>query len=87
MPNTAGTLKPYKNIINEIKISDEGLVSKQNQIVLPNILWHKAFTKSQQGSHHDMNSRKRRLHSHFWFPSLNKIIAEGMKNCLECQIY
>ena len=80
-------LKPYKNIFKELTISDEGLILKQHQIILPQSLWKKAFEKAHQGSHPGVSSMKRRLRSHFWFPNLNQTIEEGVKKCQDCQMF
>ena len=80
-------LKPYQKVFDKLTISDEGLILKEDRIVLPAKLHGDALTKAHQGSHPGINSLKRRLRAHFWFPSLNEEAERLVKNCNECLLF
>ena len=69
IPKTMIELSPFRKFFRELTISDEGLILKGAKIILPEKLWTVAFNKAHQGGHPGMNSLKRRLRNHFWFPT------------------
>ena len=87
IPKSEGELSPYKKIFDQLTVSDEGMILKQERIILPQSLWNKAIHKAHQGAHPGMSAMKRRLRSHFWFPMLNKMVEEEVRNCRECQMF
>ena len=55
-------------------ISDDSLLMRGNKIILPETLWDNAFSKAHHGGQQGINSLKRCIHSHFWFPQLNAFL-------------
>ena len=80
-------LKPYKQVFHCLTLSDEGLVLKDAQIVLPHSLRKLALSKAHQGGHPGINGLKRRIRSHFWFPKMDDLIQRKIKSCKECQMF
>ena len=87
VPKTKANLAPFKKIFAELTISDEELIMKGERIILPESLWDIALVKAHQGGHPGMNSLKRRLRSHFWFPKMNQKVEEKVASCKECQLF
>lgn len=86
IPNSIRKLQKYKKFEDQITEVD-GILYKQNQIILPETLWSRAIKKAHQGGHPGMNSLKRRIRSHFWFPKLNKMVEDTVKQCPGCQMH
>ena len=87
LPKRDTELNPYRQIFNELNISDDGLILKEERIILPSSLWTEAIEKAHQGGHPGMSSLKRRLRSHFWFPKLNECVENKVKSCPSCQLF
>ena len=87
IPKSQTSLNPFRRILQELTISDQGLILKSDKIVLPESLWKTAFTKAHQGGHPGMSSLKRRLRTHFWFPTLDSYIENKVKECHLCQMF
>ena len=87
IPPSSQELSPFRKVFSQITISDEGLLMKDEKIILPEALRHLALKKAHQGAHPGMNGMKRRLRSHFWFPKMDKLIEDFVNNCEDCQIF
>lgn len=87
IPKSKKSLEPYRNVFHELAISDEDLMLRNDRIILPQSLWSKAIVKAHQGSHPGMSSLKRRIRSHFWFPSINTLVQEAVEQCETCQLF
>ena len=85
--NPSLALEPYKKILHEITVSDEGMVMRGERIILPQTLIGRALQKAHQGSHPGMSCLKRRIRSHFWFPKMDKHVEEYVAKCKECTIF
>lgn len=87
IPKSCHELASFRKVFCQLTISDEGLVLKDERIVLPGKLCGTALSKAHQGSHPGMNSLKRRIRSHFWMPGLNKAVEKMVKSCPECLLF
>ena len=87
IPATVSALAPFRKIFDHLIISDEGLVMKDEKIVLPETLHDIAVKKAHQGAHPGMSGMKRRLRTHFWFPKMNTVIENFVSKCEECQMF
>ena len=87
IPSSLKELSPFRKVMDEITISDEGLLMKGEKIILPDALCHLAITKAHQGAHPGMNGMKRRLRTHFWFPKMDTAIENFVSSCENCQIF
>lgn len=84
IPKSKPSLGAYRKFQDQITIAD-GLVMKQDKVILPEVLWGKAIDKAHQGGHPGINNLKKRIRSHFWIPGLNKLAEEKIKTCKMCQ--
>ena len=80
-------LKPYKDLIQEMTITSEGLIMKGDKIILPEKLIHTALKKAHQGGHPGITNLKRRVRSHFFWPTLSKDVKEMVNNCKHCAMF
>ena len=79
-------LSPYKNL-DQLTITESGLVMKKEKIILPSSLVKLALTKAHQGGHPGMNAMKRRIRAHFYYPHLNEEIEKFVKGCKMCAMF
>ncbi|KAK9711410.1 Integrase zinc binding domain [Popillia japonica] len=77
-------LKGYKNIKHEIT-SENGVVLRNNKIILPKSLQKKAIELAHRG-HLGMVKTKQLLRSKVWFPNIDKMVELEIKTCSACQI-
>lgn len=87
IPKECKELIPFRKIFNQLTITDDGLILKDEKIVLPKSLQAIALKKAHQGSHPGMNNLKRRIRSHFWMPKLNEAVEKLVKACNECLLF
>ena len=80
-------LSGYHKILDRITLSDEGLLLKDDKIIMPSSLTSKALEKAHQGGHPGMSCMKRRIRAHFWFPNMDTHIEEFVKGCKDCTIF
>ena len=80
-------LTKYRKVFDQITLSDEGLLLKDDKIILPSRLIATALEKAHQGGHPGMSCMKRRMRAHFWFPGMDSTIEEYVKECKSCEIF
>ena len=80
-------LKPYAKILEQLTISDSGIILKENKIILPTKLVDLVIRKAHQGGHPGITSMKRRIRAHFYLPGLNEYIEKAVKACRECTLF
>ena len=77
-------LTPYKQIISEITVLNNGTLLKQDKIILPNSLHEKVIRWVHNGSHTGQNALKRRLSSHFYIKDLDIKVTKRIRDCSYC---
>lgn len=87
IPKSNTSLMPYQQVFDEITVSDEGLILKKENIVLPESLWQTTIDKAHQGGHPGLSRMKRRFQSHFWFPLLDQKVTAKVNECNGCQLF
>ena len=87
IPSDEESLQPFRKILDQLTVSDEGLIMKGEKIVLPEALHNLALKKAHQGAHPGMSGMKRRLRNHFWFPKMDTQIEIYVKSCNDCQMF
>ena len=87
IPASLELLTPFRKIFDHLTVSDEGLLMKDEKIILPKALYDVAIKKAHQGAHPGMSGMKRRLRSHFWFPKMDKEIEKFVNCCEQCQMF
>jgi len=61
-----------------------GLVPRRNRIVIPSNLRSKAVDLAH-GGHQGIVKTKQLIRDKVWFPEIDKLEEEKVKNCLSCQ--
>ena len=80
-------LKPFQGVMEEIMVSDSGLLLRGDRIILPEVLKTPALRKAHQGGHPGETRLKQRLRAHFWFPKMSSRIKEYVQKCSPCQLF
>ena len=73
----------YKKLKDELSVFN-GLVLRRNRIVIPSSLRSKAVDLAH-GGHQGIVKTKRLIRDKVWFPGIDKLAEEKVKNCLSCQ--
>ena len=75
-------LKPYKQVFTELWTTD-GILMKDNQIVIPTKLQARAVETAHQGHQH-IDKTLKLLRQTCWFPQMNRAVTEFVKSCISC---
>ena len=78
-------ISPYYHIRNERFVA-EGLVSRLNQIIVPRTLQENVIKATHNMGHLGMTKTKQMLREKYWFPTMNYMVEEMIKQCFECQV-
>jgi hypothetical protein len=70
---------------DELTITDDGMVMRSNQIVIPASL-RKRTIKIAHGGHVGIVKMKKLLRAFVWFPQLEKWVEQYVAQCRECQM-
>ena len=87
IPKKDQNMSGFRKLFKELTVSEGGIILRGERIVLPASLAELAISKAHQGGHPGETNLKRRLRSHFWWPGMNKGVAEKIKRCEQCQLY
>lgn len=74
----------YRPFKDDLVITDDGLLLKQNKIVIPKTLRKKVVKLAHTG-HQGIEKTKSLLRSKVWFPNMNKILIAETNTCIPCQ--
>lgn len=77
-------IEPYKKIINELSITNDGIVLKNTKIVIPEEL-QKQVIKLGHIGHQGTSKTINLLRSKVWFPKLSESVEKFVKECIPCQ--
>ena len=86
-PPTSPDLRYFKNIFNELTISDTGLILRQHRVILPQSLHKESIKKAHCMGHFGCSGFKRQLRSHFDFSKLDELCEKEVKHCDDCQLF
>ena len=76
-------IQSYTNVRDELSVCDD-LVLRGIRLVLPKSLQHQAIELAHTG-HQGIVKTKRLLREKVWFPSIDRMAQERIKNCIPCQ--
>ena len=76
-------VQQYKQLKEEILVFN-GLVLRANRIIIPTSLRNKAVDLAHQG-HQGMVKTKQLIRDKVWFPGIDNLVEEKVKNCLSSQ--
>ena len=79
------TLNSYRRVAKEITVStDNDILLKDNRIILPEV-YQKIAIKLAHSGHMGIVKTKSLLRSKIYFPNIDKMTEEEIRNCLPCQ--
>lgn len=81
---TNPALRNFTSIRHQLSVSDQGLLLKEHQLVLPSTLQRRAITLAHTG-HQGITKTLSHLKSKVWFPHMNDIVKSSLKSCIPCQ--
>ncbi|CAF1025218.1 unnamed protein product, partial [Brachionus calyciflorus] len=82
--NNDNDVKSFKQVFSELSISNENLVLRGLQIVIPESLQDDMVNIAHEG-HLGIVKTKQLLRSKIWFPGIDKLVEDKIKTCLTCQ--
>ena len=77
-------LKPFVAFKNELSVSEEGIILKGLQIVIPSDL-QKSIIQIGHEAHQGIEKTKKLLNRFVWFPKLGQKVERFIKSCVVCQ--
>ena len=75
----------YKNIRNELSVSNQGILLRDTRIIIPESLRAKAAQLAHEG-HQGLVKTKKLLRERIWFPGIDKSVEDLIENCSICQL-
>ena len=80
----SNTLKEFNNVFNQLSVSDDGIILRNHQIVVPKELRQKLVDIVHEG-HLGIVKSKMLMRLKVWFPRLNEMVEARIGGCLACQ--
>ena len=80
-------IKRFKNILPNITVTGNGILLKDERMILPKSLQRLAIELAHQGSHPGESGLEKRLRHHFFFHDMDKQIKHFVAACKDCQIF
>lgn len=80
-------LKPYAKLMDSLTVTEEGLLLKEDQIILPKSLVTLALEKAHRDSHPGITGMKRRIRDHFFIHDLSATVADYVGKCDKCSMF
>jgi hypothetical protein len=78
------THRCYWNIRDEISVTDDGIVLKQDNIIIPESLTDRVVELAHRG-HQGITKTKALLRTKVWFPNIAEKVEQKVKECIPCQ--
>ena len=76
-------IKPFKSVWNELSVSINGVLMRNDIIVIPSSLQAKIIDHAHEG-HMGMQLCKRLLRNICWFPTMDTMIDKTIEDCVPC---
>lgn len=77
----------FKNILPQLTITGNGIILKDERIVLPKKLQDLAIQIAHRGNHPGQSGLERRLRYHFFFHDMNKKVEQFVNSCDGCAMF
>ena len=88
IPKSANeSLSRFQPILPQITVTGNGILLKDERMILPKSLHLEAIKLAHQGSHTGQSGIQRRLRYHFFFHDMNKFVEQFVTTCPDCQIF
>ena len=79
-------LQKFQGLVPEISVSGNGILLKNERIILPEYMQKGAIELAHQGAHTGESGLKGRLRYHFFFHGMHEKVVNHIKGCLECNM-
>ena len=88
IPKTADDcLRKFSPLLSSITVTGNGILLKEERIILPESLHKRAIELAHRGSHPGEIGLQQRLRYHFFFHDMNKKVKEFVSACADCQAF
>ena len=87
IPKDDHRLLKFKQILLEITATGNGILLKNERIILPESLHEVAINLAHRRSHPGQTGLERRLRYHFFFHDMQKKVQRYVSQCLACQTF
>jgi hypothetical protein len=77
----------FKNIQPQLTVTGNGIILKDERIVLPEKLQEMAIQIAHRGAHPGQSGLERRLRYHFFLHDMNKKVKEFVQSCDGCTMF
>jgi hypothetical protein len=78
------SLKAYERVKFELSCTNDGIIMRGNQVVIPKVL-QKDVLKFAHSGHQGIDKTKRLLRTFVWFDGIDVAVEAMVKNCRKCQ--
>lgn len=78
-------LTAIRSVSDELAVHSDNVLLRNNRIVLPQTLRKRAVQASHEG-HQGMAKTKAYLRSKVWFPGMDALVENSVKNCASCKL-
>ncbi len=80
-------VKRFNTLMPELTIMANGIIFKDDRIVLPSSLHNLAIQLAHRGSHPGQSGIERRLRFHFFFHNMYSKVKDFVMSCKDCSIF
>ena len=78
-------LKPYLSNRHELSVSADGILLRDERLVVPESLQAKVIRLAHEG-HQGVVKTAKLLRQRVWFPAMSKRVEDALAQCAECQL-
>ncbi len=82
-----GRLRKFASILHTITVTGNGILLKDERIILPNSLHQHAIELCHRGNHPGEIGIQQRLRYHFFFHNMNEKVHQFVSTCKDCQAF
>lgn len=79
------TLGEYKHVMDELSITEKGIILRNSQIVIPKQL-RKQILELAHAGHQGITKTKALIRSRVWFPGIDSRVEKMIRECINCQV-
>ncbi len=83
-PKAPTEIADFAKVVDELSLSEEGIVLRQQQIVVPKSLRQRVIDLAHQG-HQGIVKTKALIRSRVWFPGIDRMVEKRVSECIPCQ--
>lgn len=77
--------REYDSYMDELTVTSENVILKQNMIVIPSSLIQRVISLAHDG-HQGVNKTIALLKTKVWFPNMRKLVESTISNCAACEL-